>query len=145
MVERHREAVVVDVCGSCKAVFFDRGELDEVAFLEDGTERRISAFGRPRDECRVCGMNVGGEMHCDVPLDVYCGRCNGLLVTLRTRSVRAEYCPGCGGVTIEAESVKLLAGSMDPPPAPPPPEPEEPEADSPLDWIQGAFRSLFGG
>ncbi len=144
MVERHRERLVVDACPKCRAVFFDKTELDEVSFLHKGTERRLTHWTRPPEECRVCQSTTDADAHCDVPRDVFCGRCDGLLTTIRTRSMRAEWCRGCGGILLEAAGVELLAASFDAAPDPPAEPKDKAFHDGPLEWLLEALFDFAG-
>ncbi len=143
MVERHREPVVVDSCPDCQGVFFDKTELDDVAFLHEGTERRLVYWTRPPEECRICKARTQDSEHCGIPRDIQCGRCGELLTTVRTRSIRAEWCRSCGGILMEAAGVELLAGSFDEAPDPPETSGDPEFHGGRMDWILAAFADFF--
>jgi len=127
--EETRAGLHIDVCSGCGSMFFDSGEFDAAAPLKEGTEDRLTRWVRPRGECALCGAEIDAddEEHCDVPLHTYCPRCGDEFYKVRTRTVRLEYCDGCGGFLLEPDMVDALAGRVaEPDPPPPPVEPDAP-------------------
>ncbi len=144
LVEERRKGLALDVCQVCGSIFFDAGELDASASTFGEAEDRFVRWVRPREECIVCGEEVGEiDEHCDVPMHLDCPRCHAEFYKIRTRTSRLEYCDGCGGFLLEPEMVKRLAARVaqpDPPPAPPPPPPM-----SPLEqFVDRVSQLLFG-
>ena len=77
----HAEDVVLDHCDTCKAVWFDRGELTLVTGVEVSRLPFVGNDDRVQPKCRACGAdNVRGATvceYCKAPLYVLCPRCSG--------------------------------------------------------------------
>ena len=68
--EKEREGVIVDVCGQCRGIWLDRGELEKIvsrATAEWDTSNRQAAHEyKERDHRKSQGEQHGGHPHGDV-------------------------------------------------------------------------------
>lgn len=110
------EAVVLDHCDCCKAVWFDRGEISTVSgfnlsqFRFEGKKRLVQR------KCRKCGAvnsTHGTDCeYCGANLFIHCPRCNGRLCRTSLLNFPLDTCFDCGGLWISDNVYEALSAAL---------------------------------